>query len=131
MSWKPPSGPQARAISDNDYSGDPDGLVQLVHHALSGSVERIGVIGSRLRTGDPFDPSATTADDAAALAAEHLGLIDRPDVGVHAGCHTGLVDRSTPIDSGGAEHPGVEAPPGATADTALMLRDFLTKITDR
>lgn len=26
-------------ISDNDYSGDPDGLFQLAHHLLSPSVD--------------------------------------------------------------------------------------------
>lgn len=163
MSWTPPSGPRVRVISDNDYSGDPDGLVQLVHHALSGSVELSGVIGSHLRPGDPLDPSETTADNAAGMASGYLGWIGREDVPVIAGSNTGLVDRHTPIDSagaraiieaahadsplplfacfgagltelasawlldpaiarlmtvvwiGGAEHAGVEAPPGAPA----------------
>src|SRR5688572_22318586 len=33
--FRPPAGPRYRLISDNDYSGDPDGLYQLVHHLLS------------------------------------------------------------------------------------------------
>jgi hypothetical protein len=61
-----------RVVVDDDFSGDPDGLVQLAHHALSPSVELRLVIGSHLRPDDPFDPSATTADDAAALAREIL-----------------------------------------------------------
>ena len=37
--FRPPAGPRYRVISDNDYSGDPDGLFQLVHHLLSPSLE--------------------------------------------------------------------------------------------
>lgn len=156
-------GPRVRVVSDNDYSGDPDGLWQLAHHALSTSVDLRCVIGSHLRAGDPFDPSPITADNAAAKAREVLALAGRRDVAVVAGSNTGLVDRRTPVDSpgaraiiaeahadsrlplfvtagagltevasawlmdpsiagrltvvwiGGAEYPGVEAPPGATA----------------
>ena len=32
--FRPPGGPRFRVISDNDYSGDPDGLYQLAHHVL-------------------------------------------------------------------------------------------------
>ena len=31
--------PRIRVVVDNDFSGDPDGLVQLAHHALSPSVD--------------------------------------------------------------------------------------------
>lgn len=152
-----------RIVSDNDYSGDPDGLFQLVHHALSPSAELVTVIGSHLRAGDAFDPSETTADNAAALASDYLGRVGRGDVPVVAGSNVALSDRRTPHDSagaraiiaaahaddprplyvtlgagltelasawlldptiagkltavwiGGAEHPGVESPPGAPA----------------
>lgn len=156
-------GPRIRVVSDNDYSGDPDGLWQLAHHALSSSVDLRCVIGSHLRAGDPFDPSPTTADNAAAKARAVLELAGHRGVPVVAGSNTGLVDRRTPIDSagaraiiaeahadsrlplfvtcgaglteiasawlldptiasrltvvwiGGAEYPGIEAPPGAPA----------------
>lgn len=161
--WTSPGGPRMRVVSDNDYSGDPDGLVQLAHHALSTSVDLRCVIGSHLRPGDPFDPSTTTADNAAEKAREVLLLARRKNVTVVAGSNVGLHDRRTPIDSagaraiieeahtdsplplyvtagaglteiasawlldptiaskltlvwiGGAEHAGVEAPPGAPA----------------
>lgn len=77
--------PRVRVISDNDYSGDPDGLVQLAQHALSQSVELALVVGSRLRPGDPFDASDRTADNAAAAAREVLALCGRRDVPVVAG----------------------------------------------
>ena len=74
------SRPRIRVIVDNDLGGDPDGLVQLAHHALSPSVDLRLVIGSHLRPGDPFDPSDTTADNAAALARDVLALAGRDDV---------------------------------------------------
>src|SRR3954447_6273484 len=97
------SQPRIRVIVDNDLSGDPDGLVQLAHHALSPSVDLRLVIGSHLRTGDHFRPSNTTADDAAELAREVLALAGRHDVPVIAGSNVGLTDRRTPIRSAAAE----------------------------
>jgi purine nucleosidase len=97
----PPS--RMRVVVDNDFSGDPDGLVQLAHHALSPSVDLRLVIGSHLRPDDPFDPSTTTADNAAHLAREILGLAGRGDVPVLAGSNVGLADADTPIASAAAE----------------------------
>lgn len=90
---------RVRVISDNDYSGDPDGLVQLAHQALSPSAELVAVIGSHLRPGDPFDPSPDTADKAAAEARVVLELAGRTDVPVIAGSNAALPDRTTPIDT--------------------------------
>ncbi|MCZ2848802.1 nucleoside hydrolase [Modestobacter sp. VKM Ac-2978] len=95
--------PRIRVVVDNDFSGDPDGLVQLAHHALSPSVDLRLVIGSHLRPGDHFDPSDTTADNAAELAREVLALAGRPDVPVLAGSNVGLTDRVTPIRSAAAK----------------------------
>lgn len=95
--------PRVRVVSDNDYSGDPDGLVQLAHLLLSHSVDVRAVIGSHLRAGDPFDPSPTTAANARA-AADHvvdlLGLTGR--VRTLEGSNNALTDRTTPIESPGA-----------------------------
>lgn len=91
-----------RVISDNDYSGDPDGLIQLAHHALSSSVDLVAVIGSHLAPGDPFDPSGRSAANAAAAARRVLHLAGRGDVVVHAGAQDGLPDVRTPHDSAGA-----------------------------
>jgi hypothetical protein len=106
-----------RVISDNDYSGDPDGLVQLAHHALSTSVDLRCVIGSHLRPGDGFDPSDTTADNAAAKALTVLELAGRTDVRVVAGSNVGLTDRHTPIDSAAVREIIAEA----HADSTLPL----------
>jgi purine nucleosidase len=104
--------PRMRVVVDNDLSGDPDGLVQLAHHALSPSVDLRLVIGSHLRPGDPFDPSGTTADNAAALAREILALAGRVDVPVQAGSNTDLTDRRTSLAS-----------PAALALVAEAMRD--------
>jgi inosine-uridine nucleoside N-ribohydrolase len=90
------STPRFRVISDNDYSGDPDGLAQLAHHALSPSVDLRLVIGSHLRVDDPFDPSAVTADNAAAIAREILDLAGRPDVPVLAGANVDIATSAEP-----------------------------------
>jgi inosine-uridine nucleoside N-ribohydrolase len=92
-----------RVVVDNDFSGDPDGLVQLAHHALSPSVDLRLVIGSHLRKGDPFDPSDVTADRAATLAGEVLELAGRGDVPVLAGSNVGMTDPATPVRSAAAE----------------------------
>ncbi|KQQ03641.1 MULTISPECIES: nucleoside hydrolase [unclassified Rathayibacter] len=104
------SGARVRVISDNDYSGDPDGLVQLAQHALSPSVELGLVIGSHLRPDDPFDPSGRSADNAASAAREVLALCGRSDVPVIAGSNLAL-----------AAAP--EASPAARAIVAEALRE--------
>lgn len=93
---------RARVLVDNDFSGDPDDLYQLVHHLLCTSVRIAGVIGSHLSPGDGFDPSDRQAENAVAVANGLLELMGVADVPVHLGSNTGLVDASTPIDSAGA-----------------------------
>ncbi|MBO0985566.1 nucleoside hydrolase [Rathayibacter sp. SD072] len=99
-----------RVVSDNDYSGDPDGLVQLAQHALSPSVELALVIGSHLRPGDPFDPSDRTSENAADAARRVLELCGRSDVPVIAGSPVALAANPTPS-------------PAARALVAEALRD--------
>ena len=94
------SGPRYRVISDNDYSGDPDGLVQLAHHALSSSVELRAVIGSHLKPMDGFDMSDATAANAVEKARKVLSLLGIGDeIAVVAGSDTAMVDRFTPLDT--------------------------------
>lgn len=113
--------PRIRVVSDNDYSGDPDGLVQLAHLLLSPSVDVRAVIGSHLRAGDPFDPSPSTAANARAAAdrvVDLLGLTAK--VRTVEGSNTALPDRATPLASPGASAIIEEA----MADSPLPL--FLT-----
>lgn len=92
--------PRARVIVDNDFSGDPDDLYQLVHHLLSPSVEIRAVVASHLRDGDPFDPSPETAGNATRVVEDvfaRMGL-DSVDV-IRRGSDRPLADRVTPQPS--------------------------------
>lgn len=90
--------PRMRVIVDNDFSGDPDGLFQLVHLLLSPSVEVRAIIGSHLKVGDGFDPSKTQADNAARKVREVLQVMDRKTtIPIFAGSNTAMVNDSTPV----------------------------------
>lgn len=96
----PGEGSRIRVLIDNDFSGDPDDLYQLVHHLLSPNVDIRAVIGSHLREGDHFDPSSHSASNARAVAADvfaRMGL-DSTELLV-AGAERGLEDQQTPIRS--------------------------------
>lgn len=98
-----PFSPHARVLIDNDFSGDPDDLFQLVHHVLSPSLEIRGVICSHLAPGDPWDPSPDTAASAVAVAAdvfERMGL-DSTDL-ILKGAARALEALDAPQDSGAA-----------------------------
>lgn len=92
--------PRARVIIDNDFSGDPDDLVQLVHHLLSPSADIRLVVGSHLREGDPFDPSPHSAENAVAVVRhvfDRMGLESQDRI--VAGSNAPLSDRNTPRES--------------------------------
>ncbi|HMS35863.1 MAG TPA: nucleoside hydrolase [Arachnia sp.] len=95
--------PHARVLIDNDFSGDPDDLYQIVHHLLSPSLDIRGVICSHLRPGDPWDLSDDTAANALAVAADvfaRMGL-ESTELLIK-GAALPLVDRETPQDSAAA-----------------------------
>lgn len=100
----PASAPRARVIIDNDFSGDPDDLYQLVHHLLSPSVEIPLIVASHLRPGDHFDPSDHQAENAAAIVLDvfaRMGLLSTAVVA--RGSNLPLADRSTPQPSAAVE----------------------------
>ncbi len=89
---------RSRVITDNDYGGDPDGLIELAHQLLSPSVDVRAVIGSHLRDG--WNPSPRAAVDAARTVVD---LIGRADVPVRRGSDGGLADHDTPAPSDGVD----------------------------
>ena len=100
-----PGGHRVRVIIDNDFSGDPDDLFQLVHHVLSPNVDIRLVVASHLRDGDPFDPGPRSASNALGVAEDvfaRMGL-DAEEVLV-TGSEHGLAGRDEAIRS-----PAVEA----------------------
>ncbi len=93
----PLSAGRARVTIDNDFSGDPDDLFQLVHHLLSPSVDIRLVVASHLRADDPFDPSGRSAENAALVVRDvfaRMGL-DADDV-IVTGSNEALADRRSP-----------------------------------
>jgi purine nucleosidase len=70
-----------RAVVDNDYAGDPDGLVALAHHLLSPTNRVVAITSSFLNP--TLADSTTTAADGVALATalvDEVGLAHRPPV---------------------------------------------------
>jgi inosine-uridine nucleoside N-ribohydrolase len=90
-------------ICDNDYCGDPDGLVQLAHHLLSPSVELRGVIGSQLPSFDITCEAGRQVERSLEHAARLLALTGREDVPLHAGSDDGLPATGGPATCAGAE----------------------------
>lgn len=88
-----------RVISDNDYAGDPAGLVQLAHQALSPSADLIAVIGSHLPFNDDWDPLRDTADRAAAEAKIVLDLANAGHVPVFPGSNVPMTSPDAPFDT--------------------------------
>jgi inosine-uridine nucleoside N-ribohydrolase len=90
----------ARVIIDNDFAGDPDGLVQLAHHLLCPSVDVRAVIGSQVAWFDlaASDDAAERSADAARVVAELAG---RPGISVLPGSNEplGATDRPQRSDA--------------------------------
>jgi purine nucleosidase len=98
------AGRRARVIIDNDFSGDPDDLYQLVHHLLSPNVEICAVVASHLRDGDPFDPGPASASNALAVARDVFARmgIDGEQVLVRGAEHA-LENSGSPLSSPASE----------------------------
>jgi len=93
-----------RVICDNDFSGDPDGLVQLAQHLRSPSVDIRMVIGSHLHANEVWAKSDHQATDAAARAAELLAVMGlKGKVPVIAGAEKALPSFSQPARTAAAE----------------------------
>ncbi|MCL2594691.1 MAG: nucleoside hydrolase [Promicromonosporaceae bacterium] len=95
--------PGTRVIIDNDFSGDPDDLYQLVHHLLCPSVEISLVVASHLREGDHFDPTTTQAANATLVARDVFARMGITSTEVIVtGAEVGLADMNTPQPSAAA-----------------------------
>jgi hypothetical protein len=90
--------PRVRVISDNDYSGDPDGLVQLAHHFLSPSAEMRLVIGGQVASYDPA-ASPTSAEASRDEAWRIAQLTGRTDVPVLTGSNDPLRTPEAPHET--------------------------------
>jgi hypothetical protein len=120
--------PRQRVIVDNDFSGDPDGLLQLAHHLLSPSVDIRAVIGSAVRPGDQFDPSGRSADRARERVLELLELTGRTEVPAPRAPNQPLTDRATPQRSEAAELIVAEALRDSDLPLYVVLGASLTQL---
>jgi hypothetical protein len=92
-------GEHCRVIVDNDWAGDPDGLVALAHHLLS-PTNRVVVVTSSLL--NPMFSAPPGAAAGAAMARQLVDLIGGASVPVFEGSET-------PFGSGTATSAGSEA----------------------
>lgn len=86
-----------RVIVDNDFSGDPDGLFQLVHLLRSPSVDIRAIIGSHVSVNDFIDPTERQAENAANKAREILKLMNLTDIAVLTGSNVAMQNDSSPV----------------------------------
>jgi len=94
--------PRMRVIIDNDFSGDPDGLFELVHFLLSPSVDIRAVIGSHLPENN-HTPSNHTATDSKSKAEEVLNIMNiGTSIPIYAGSNDTLINKNTPQKSDAA-----------------------------
>jgi purine nucleosidase len=85
---------RCRVVIDNDWAGDPDGLVALAHHLLSPANRVAAVTSSHLNP--VFGPPEGTAAAGAGLAQELVDLVAGPQrPAVAAGCDVPMGGGST------------------------------------
>lgn len=86
--------PHCRVIVDNDYQGDPDGLVALAHHLLS-PANRVAAITSSFLN-PRFPVASPRAEDGAALARQLLEVVGGSStLPVHAGSEVPFGNQSS------------------------------------
>lgn len=79
-----PQRPSARVIVDNDFSGDPDGIVALAHHLLTPKTRTVLVTSSGLNpkfaTMAGVKDTARAGRDVALETIRRLGIVNGPPV---------------------------------------------------
>lgn len=87
--------PRCRVVVDNDWAGDPDGLVALAHHLLSPANRVVAVTSTGLNP--MFGSPRSTPPDGAAVAHELVELLGL-DVPVHGDGGRAIVDAALADD---------------------------------
>ena len=91
--------PRFRVLIDNDFGGDPDGLVQLAHHLLSPTVEIPGIIVSHLRKDDTWAKGTDGIDWGVQYVSELMQLTGRSNIPVFRGASDPMFDSNSPVNS--------------------------------
>ena len=101
------TGKRYSVIIDNDFMGDPDGLFQLAHHALSSSCDIKGIVGAHLSgNGRGFFRDLQGKDEADMSvnkvneALEVMGM--KGQFKVVPGAPVKMTDSNKPVESEGA-----------------------------
>ena len=99
--------PRMRVIIDNDFAGDPDGIVALVQHLMSPSTDIRAVISSYFpMNSSPYGDKkakdgATIGKKLAQQSVELLGLDEK--IIVLQGSNTPMLNAQIPSESEGAD----------------------------
>jgi purine nucleosidase len=121
--------PRCRVILDNDWAGDPDGLIGLAHHVLSPANE-ITAITSSL-TNPMFGPSEGMAQRGAALAEELLAALRLPGPAkVHAGPDTRFTGQRRETAASRAIIDAISADAEGEMPLILVCAGPLTNVAD-
>ncbi|MGY1815179.1 nucleoside hydrolase [Blastococcus sp. SYSU D00820] len=107
---------RCRVVVDNDWAGDPDGLVGLAHHLLSPANRVVAVTSSFLNP--VFGETDGTAARGTAMARE---LVDLVGVPVPSGVHTGAEAAFTPGGARSAASAAIVAEARRDDDLRLVV----------
>lgn len=119
--------PRCRVLIDNDWAGDPDGLVALAHHAMSPANRIVGITSSL--TNPMFGPPQGMAQKGADLAAGLLRVLKRPEVpAVQAGPDAPFTGQ--PRDNPAARAIADAAAAGGELPLVLVCAGPLTNVAD-
>lgn len=94
---------RVKVLIDNDFCGDPDGLFELVHHALSPTTDIVGIVGGHLNDGPGFTKrkdQATESVEKANALLEAMNL--KGKYKVVPGAEKAMTSDDKAIDSEGA-----------------------------
>jgi len=119
--------PRCRVLIDNDWAGDPDGLVPLAHHAMSPANAIVGVTSSL--TNPMFGPPAGMAQKGANLAGELLRVLKSPEpAAAHPGSDSPFTGQ--PRDNPAARAIAATAAAGGVLPLVLVCAGPLTNVAD-
>ncbi len=98
MGYKYEATAKVRVVSDNDFAGDPDGLVQLAHLLLSKTADTKLIVSSHLRKDVPW-PVADEPSTAGAQLAQTVADYCASKSPVLAGSEAGMTAIDQPAHS--------------------------------
>lgn len=120
--------PRFRVLIDNDFGGDPDGLVQLAHHLLSKGIKIPGIIVSHLRKSDIWANGSDGISTGKKYVNEILELTQQKDIPVYCGSSDPMIDKTTPVVSEGVEFMISEAKKISVLPLMIVCGGSLTQI---